>query len=29
MCAVVSLIYIPALIVIWFCPETKGRELPA
>ncbi len=27
--AVISLIYIPAMIAIWFCPETKGRELPA
>jgi hypothetical protein len=29
MCAVISLVYIPAMIAIWFCPETKGRELPA
>jgi MFS family permease len=27
--AVISLIYIPAMIAIWFCPETKGRDLPA
>ena len=24
----VTLIYIAGLVVIWFCPETKGRPLP-
>ena len=28
MCAVISLIYVFALVVIWFCPETKGKPLP-
>jgi MFS family permease len=28
MCATVSLIYIVGLVVIWFCPETKGQPLP-
>ncbi|MBA3937564.1 MAG: MFS transporter [Planctomycetes bacterium] len=28
MCAVVSLIYLVGLVVIWFCPETKGQPLP-
>jgi MFS transporter, SHS family, sialic acid transporter len=28
MCAVISLVYILGLFAIWFCPETKGRELP-
>ena len=28
MCATVSLIYVVGLVVIWFCPETKGRPLP-
>jgi SHS family sialic acid transporter-like MFS transporter len=28
MCAVISLVYVFALVVIWFCPETKGRPLP-
>jgi hypothetical protein len=28
MCAIISLIYIAGLILIWFCPETKGRPLP-
>jgi len=28
MCSVISLIYVAGLIVIWFCPETKGRPLP-
>ena len=27
-CAVISLIYIVGMVVIWFCPETKGKELP-
>ncbi len=26
--AVTSLIYIVGLVLIWFCPETKGRPLP-
>ena len=29
MAAAISLIYAIGLIAIWFCPETKGRELPA
>lgn len=29
MCAVISLIYAVGLVLIWFCPETKGRPLPA
>lgn len=28
MCSVVCLIYVAGLIVIWFCPETKGKPLP-
>jgi SHS family sialic acid transporter-like MFS transporter len=28
MCAVISLIYVAGLVLIWFCPETKGRPLP-
>jgi MFS transporter, SHS family, sialic acid transporter len=28
MCSVISLVYILGLILIWFCPETKGRPLP-
>ena len=28
MCSVICLIYIAGLIVIWFCPETKGKPLP-
>jgi MFS transporter, SHS family, sialic acid transporter len=27
-CAIISLVYIVGMVVIWFCPETKGRELP-
>ena len=27
--AFISLFYVLAMIAIWFCPETKGRELPA
>ena len=27
-CAVISLIYVVGMIVIWFCPETKGQPLP-
>jgi MFS family permease len=29
MCSWISLIYVAGLVVIWFCPETKGRPLPA
>lgn len=28
MCSYISLIYVAGLVVIWFCPETKGRPLP-
>jgi SHS family sialic acid transporter-like MFS transporter len=28
MCAVTSLIYMPGLLLIWLCPETKGKPLP-
>jgi MFS family permease len=28
MCRVISLVYLLGLVVIWFCPETKGRPLP-
>lgn len=28
MCSWVSLIYVAGLVVIWFCPETKGKPLP-
>jgi len=28
MCAVISLVYVIGMILIWFCPETKGRPLP-
>jgi MFS transporter, SHS family, sialic acid transporter len=27
-CAVLSLIYVVGMVVIWFCPETKGKPLP-
>jgi MFS transporter, SHS family, sialic acid transporter len=26
--AITSLIYLFGLVLIWFCPETKGRPLP-
>jgi hypothetical protein len=26
--AVISLIYAAGLVLIWLCPETKGRPLP-
>jgi SHS family sialic acid transporter-like MFS transporter len=26
--SVLALIYVFGLLVIWFCPETKGEELP-
>jgi MFS family permease len=29
MCAVTSLVYLPGLLIIWLCPETKGKPLPA
>jgi hypothetical protein len=28
MCSIVSLIYLVGMVLIWFCPETKGRPLP-
>jgi MFS family permease len=28
MCSVISLVYILGMILIWFCPETKGKPLP-
>jgi MFS family permease len=28
MCALTSLIYLPGLLIIWLCPETKGKPLP-
>jgi MFS family permease len=28
MCRVISLVYVLGLVVIWFCPETKGKPLP-
>jgi MFS family permease len=28
MCSVISLVYVAGLIIIWFCPETKGKPLP-
>ena len=28
MCSVISLVYVAGLVVIWFCPETRGRPLP-
>lgn len=27
-CAAISLVYIAGMVVIWFCPETKGKPLP-
>ncbi len=27
-CSVVSLIYLLGIVLIWFCPETKGKPLP-
>jgi MFS family permease len=27
-CSVICLIYLVGMVVIWFCPETKGRPLP-
>jgi MFS family permease len=28
MCSWISLVYLIMLVVIWFCPETKGKPLP-
>jgi hypothetical protein len=28
MCSIVSLIYLVGMVIIWFCPETKGQPLP-
>ena len=28
MCATISLIYVVGFVVIWLCPETKGKPLP-
>jgi MFS family permease len=28
MCRVISMVYVLGLIVIWLCPETKGKPLP-
>jgi SHS family sialic acid transporter-like MFS transporter len=28
MCSIVSLVYLVGLVLIWFCPETKGQPLP-
>jgi MFS family permease len=28
MCSVISLIYVVGLVLIWYCPETKGKPLP-
>jgi hypothetical protein len=27
-CAIISLVYVVGMVVIWFCPETKGKPLP-
>ncbi len=27
-CAIISLVYIVGMVVIWLCPETKGKPLP-
>ena len=27
-CATISLIYVVGMLLIWFCPETKGKPLP-
>lgn len=27
-CAIISLVYIFGMVIIWFCPETKGKPLP-
>jgi len=28
MCGIMSLVYIVGMVLIWFCPETKGKPLP-
>jgi MFS family permease len=28
MCGIMSLVYIAGMVLIWFCPETKGKPLP-
>jgi MFS family permease len=28
MCSIISLVYLVGLVLIWFCPETKGQALP-
>jgi MFS family permease len=28
MCSVISLVYLLGMVLIWFCPETKGKPLP-
>jgi MFS family permease len=28
MCSIVSLVYLVGMVLIWFCPETKGQPLP-
>ncbi len=28
MCSVISLIYVVGIVIIWLCPETKGKPLP-
>jgi MFS family permease len=28
MCSIVSLVYLLGMVLIWFCPETKGQPLP-
>jgi len=28
MCGIMSLVYLAGMVLIWFCPETKGQPLP-
>jgi MFS family permease len=28
MCSIISLVYLVGMVLIWFCPETKGQPLP-
>ena len=28
MCGIMSLVYLVGMVLIWFCPETKGQPLP-
>ena len=28
MCSIISLVYLVSMVLIWFCPETKGQPLP-